>query len=132
MYKRIRPAHLYPALTPMIPTPRHPSYPSGHALQSRLIALAVSASASADSQAVFRNDGVLQDMAFRIAENREIAGVHYPDDSAGSIALSVPIFDILKTVPSFIALLETAQAEWAGCLTMDPPPVKPEPPPASP
>ena len=76
-YQRARPAQVWPVVRPLLPTPRHPSYPSGHALQCFLIANVLGSSVAAIKP-------MLDILADRIAVNRERAGVHFPSDTAAS------------------------------------------------
>jgi acid phosphatase (class A) len=104
-YKRARPAQVWTAVAPIIPTPAYPSYPNGHALQAHLIAesvkLVVPAMASASEA-----------LAKRIAVNRELAGVHFPSDTAASVRMVPPTLGLLKEFPEFIRLVEKAKEEW--------------------
>jgi membrane-associated phospholipid phosphatase len=82
LIKAPRPAQLYPALMPMVPTPRHASYPSNHSLQSHLVAYVMGAILK--DPATGAEHGIVKPalaLAARIARNREIAGVHFKDDS---------------------------------------------------
>ena len=84
IYRMRRPSQVYPHVMPLIDPPNHSSFPSGHSLQSHLISgllkLAVPAGAAQTRRA-------LDHLADRVAENREIAGVHYRMDSrAGALA----------------------------------------------
>ena len=80
-YKRMRPCQAFPGLMPMISTPPHPSYPSGHSTQAHLIWLCV-------RDAVPSLDEPLRKLAARIAQNREIAGVHFSSDTAAGVKLA--------------------------------------------
>jgi membrane-associated phospholipid phosphatase len=91
-----RPAALSAVIQPMIQTPGYTAYPSGHATEASFIAdllpilmgdpshpLAVGTFAG-------RSDGVwgqLYRLAHRVAENRVVAGLHYPVDSVAGMAL---------------------------------------------
>ena len=66
----------------------------------------------------------LNGLAARIARNRELAGFHYPSDTAGGMLLAQNILDMLTadsakvlpdvpTVQGYIATLDAAKAEWA-------------------
>ncbi|WP_255471018.1 phosphatase PAP2 family protein [Paracoccus sp. M683] len=113
-----RPVDLSPRVQPIIPTPGHSAYPSGHATESFAIATVLAAlrhfavKDPADPQrfaSVLRDqlavpyseqgtnlDPLTQEsavavqqlyrLASRIAENRTVAGVHYPVDSAHGAA----------------------------------------------
>ncbi|MCW5774810.1 MAG: hypothetical protein KIT16_24400, partial [Rhodospirillaceae bacterium] len=87
-HSRVRPSQLDPTLFPPLPVPGHASYPSGHATQSMLMALCLGA---------IREDALpeLKQIALRIGENREVAGLHYPSDSAAGRRLAEDIFAAL-------------------------------------
>ena len=70
-----RPSQLCTALVPMIDPPATPSFPAGHSLQARLIAVCLKAAAP-----VAQPLHLLDDLAERIGWNRVVAGVHYPQD----------------------------------------------------
>ena len=83
-FSRPRPVRLDPSILSPIDPPGHPSYPSGHALQSFLIARCLeqvvpvplgTAAALPDGHSPFRL------LAERIAKLREVLGVHYPSDT---------------------------------------------------
>lgn len=73
-----RPVDLSPQIQPMIPTPGHASWPSGHATEAFLVSTLL--------QALLPNGAKYQEQldrqAARIAVNRTVAGLHYPVDSA--------------------------------------------------
>ena len=83
-----RPGELSPQLQPMIPTPGHGAYPSGHATEAFIAATVLNAllrAARPGAKHQAGNDATqvqLQRQAYRIAVNRTVAGVHYPVDSA--------------------------------------------------
>jgi acid phosphatase (class A) len=105
LYQRPRPVQVYPALMPCILTPPHPSYPNNHALQSYLIAGCVARANPALANAV-------NNLADRIAKNREIAGVHFPADKIASRTVADHVLSLLPTCPGFAALLGEVQQEW--------------------
>lgn len=110
-HKRLRPAQVYPALTPVIPTPPHPSYPSGHSTQAHLIWHCVRAGMPDTIGDAM--DDVMQSLAGRIAENREIAGVHFESDTAAGKNLAQDIIAVLKgQVDTFKTLTNAALSEW--------------------
>jgi hypothetical protein len=83
-----RPMEFSPTIQPMILTPGHSTYPSGHATESYFIAelLPMLAKGSAENLEPEVSDrrslrAQLRRLAYRIAENRVVAGVHYPLDS---------------------------------------------------
>ena len=92
-------------LDAVIPNPGHPAYPSGHATGAFTIAFFL---AELDPE---NGETYLAD-ARRIAENREIAGVHYPSDSEAGRLLARQLVDAFLRDRSFRALLDMARAEW--------------------
>jgi len=73
-YARPRPAQIWAPIAPTIATPGHAAYPSGHASQTFLIAECMKLIAP-------EMGAICDTLASRIAENREVAGVHYRSDS---------------------------------------------------
>ena len=107
-FLRPRPSQLAPSIRPMFEVPGHPSYPSGHSMQAHLIALLL-----AEAGAGSYNCG-LQPIAGRIAENREIAGVHYPSDSLTGQRFAEALVGEFGTSSLFSNVLERAKREWAA------------------
>ena len=112
----------------MIPTPPHASYPSNHALQSQLVALALTAlfTDAAVRKAV---GGVLDALADRIAANREVAGVHFQSDTRAGQKLAADILPLLRATKTYQAVEKEARAELAGLQAMGRPlaPAIPQP-----
>jgi hypothetical protein len=110
-YNRARPVQVWSALAPAIATPGHPSYPSGHATQSWLIAFCL-------QEAVPALGETARSIADRIAHNREVAGVHWPSDSAAGRKIAEAVFAILVPgsvkgpITLFNTVLDDAKAEW--------------------
>ena len=73
-YNRVRPSYLDKSLNPSINIPKHPSYPSGHAIQVYTAALL------SGKKYPEYNDVYIK-KANDIAVNREHAGVHYSSDT---------------------------------------------------
>jgi hypothetical protein len=101
-------------LAPTIYTPGHAAYPSGHATQVHLIANLMDMIAPELATASRR-------LANRIAKNREVAGMHYPSDSAAGKWCADQIMTVLTASgagasrvlhPPFQQLLDAARAEW--------------------
>ncbi len=120
---RPRPSQVCPALLPPLEVPGHGSYPSGHATQAHLFARCAKEMLNMLPAAQQASMGVVLDaLAARIARNREIAGLHYPSDSAAGKHLAVAIFNILNdetkmphdpNKPSkFKAAMDKAKLEW--------------------
>jgi hypothetical protein len=85
----LRPVELSPQIQPMIPTPGHASWPSGHATEAYMV--------SSVLQALLPHGGrckeQLDRQAARIAVNRTVAGLHYPVDSAAGRLLGSGLAD---------------------------------------
>ncbi|HQS32795.1 phosphatase PAP2 family protein [Polaromonas sp.] len=75
-----RPIEYSPQIQPMLATPGHGSWPSGHATEAFLAARVLQELAKAAPGTEMRIQ--LQRLAARIAINRTVAGVHFPVDSA--------------------------------------------------
>lgn len=104
-YGRPRPVQLEPRLRPLIDTPGHPAYPSGHSLQYHLLAKALTT--------VVRSHEVgeqLFEIAWRVAENREWAGVHYRSDSEAGKQLAFAMFPIVED--AYRQTMQSASREW--------------------
>jgi hypothetical protein len=84
-FSRLRPHQVLPDVKPAIEVPWHAAYPSGHATQARLLAR-VFATWYPEKAPAFAA------LAKRIAQNREVAGVHYPSDSAAGASLGDQLF----------------------------------------
>ncbi len=102
-YKRPRASQLCPALLPPIEVPGHASFPSGHSTQAHLMALCMGDVISGLPQQADLTDD-LWTLADRIARNREIAGLHYPSDTAaGKAVAQATLPQIHASVPIFLA-----------------------------
>lgn len=106
-FARPRPQQVFRSLVPMIPGPPHASWPSGHSLESHLIALAL-------SEIVPSAKPTLEALADRIGKNREIAGVHYRSDTAAGKAIARLVFPYLQQCATFSAAVDAAKVEWAA------------------
>jgi membrane-associated phospholipid phosphatase len=89
----VRPVELSPQIQPMIATPGHGAYPSGHATEAFIATTVLNALPRAARPGASHRKGnearqmQLQRQAYRIAVNRTVAGVHYPVDSAAGRVL---------------------------------------------
>ena len=79
-FNRPRPSVVLPAIEPVVAVPWHSSYPSGHATQSIVIAGLLSELKPYSATRLHK-------LAFRVGVNREVAGLHYPTDTAAGFAL---------------------------------------------
>ncbi len=97
----VRPVELSAQIQPMIPTPGHGSYPSGHATEAFTVAHVLHSLMSAARAGSKHKKGLeelevqLQRLAYRIAVNRTVAGVHYPVDSALGRVLGTSLGEFL-------------------------------------
>ncbi len=98
IHDRVRPSVLDQTITTILPVPKHPSYPSGHATQAHLIAL-VLGDVEPSHRTVYQVD------AQRIAKNREIAGLHYPSDSIAGEFLAYCAYQELQSTDTYKKLL---------------------------
>jgi membrane-associated phospholipid phosphatase len=85
---RPRPNYLASQVQPIIQTPDHSTYPSGHAMESFALATVIHMLMTPDQEDKKRtaqwgieNAALPFRLAARISANRTIAGVHYPVDS---------------------------------------------------
>ena len=95
LYGRPRPSQLCPALLPPIEIPGHASFPSGHSTQAHLMALCMNDVFNGLPQQSTMVDD-LWTLADCIARNREIAGLHYPSDTAAGTAFAGWIHNLLN------------------------------------
>lgn len=93
-----RPLDWSPQVQPMITTPGHGAFPMGHAVQIFAVAhvlkvLVRDAIASAPAGTALSADWLQQvdRLAWRVSENRIVAGVHFPVDLWGGIKLGVAL-----------------------------------------
>ncbi|MBX3586047.1 MAG: phosphatase PAP2 family protein [Ramlibacter sp.] len=84
-----RPVELSPQIQPMIPTPGHGSWPSGHATEAYITSAVLQALLPHGHK--YREQ--MERLAARIAVNRTVAGVHYPVDSAVGRLLGTSLAD---------------------------------------
>ena len=117
-YRMRRPTQVYPYILPIIDPPDTPSFPSSHSLQAHLISnvLIEALNSGGGGQTAI----ALRHLAHRVARNREIAGVHYPMDSACGKFVAGKCVEKLMTLPAspnslFRKLLEDARASSATC-----------------
>jgi membrane-associated phospholipid phosphatase len=118
-YKRPRATQLCPALLPPIAVPGHASYPSGHSTQAHLMAACMrevfaGLPAAQQPQMQPMRDDVWV-LADRIARNREIAGFHYPSDTAAGVWLANNILPLLSGMPAgsaYQTAVANAVLEW--------------------
>ena len=88
-YNRTRPHLVRADINPVIAVPWHAAYPSGHATLATLLGLLFTQAYPTKAKA-FKSLG--QD----IARNREIAGLHYPSDTAAGYALGLQFWNTAR------------------------------------
>jgi hypothetical protein len=118
-YRMRRPSQVYPYILPIIDPPDTPSFPSSHSLQSHLISNCLIAALTPrfgpgglvlPSQTAI----ALEHLAHRVARNREVAGVHYPMDSACGAFVAQQCIGLMQALPAnslFQTLLAQARTE---------------------
>jgi membrane-associated phospholipid phosphatase len=104
-------------IQPLIASPPHASYPSGHATNAAMAALLMTeATRKSRDGRVKAGRRHLKALAVRIAENREVAGVHFPSDSEAGRKLAHDLFAAWQagcgTGSEFARLMKAAQDEW--------------------
>lgn len=104
-FMRPRPTQLDPSLRPLIDVPAWAAYPSGHAVQNFLIAQALATVVHSDELTV-----QLFDIAQRVAENREYAGLHYESDTIAGKQLATLMFPMV--VDAYRETFQSAAREW--------------------
>jgi hypothetical protein len=88
-FRILRPADRSPLIQPMLATPGHSSYPAGHATQGHMLKLILAELLG--FTATSERYGVLDRLANRIAENRVVAGLHYPVDNTEGARLGAEL-----------------------------------------
>lgn len=94
--------------------PGHPAYPSGHATMAHAVSLVLGEIAPGIDK------GALAAAAEHIARRREVAGLHYPSDSAAGRSLAAWLLTQLKKSPDFQALMRKAAEEWGAAAPAKP------------
>ena len=110
-----RPIDYAPQIQPMIQTPDHSSYPSGHAIEvfaaatvmARLMTGMGPKEALAGSDAASQTAAMPFRVAHRIATNRSIAGVHFPVDSAAGAVLGCALGEAI-----YLIATENGPIDW--------------------
>ncbi|MFG5379729.1 phosphatase PAP2 family protein [Yoonia sp. R2-816] len=91
-----RPIDFAAEVQPVIQTPDHSSYPSGHAMESFAIATVFQRlSTGQGSCEGIASGGLPFKLAHRIASNRTVAGVHFPIDSQAGAWVGCYVGDLV-------------------------------------
>ncbi|PZQ16941.1 MAG: acid phosphatase [Ancylobacter novellus] len=110
-WNRPRPSVADASVHPVLKLPNNASYPSGHTTFARLNAIVLAAMVPEKSVEIFAR-------ADEYANNRIVAGVHYPADvAAGKIAGSL-IAALERENPAFRQDFAEAKAELRGALAL--------------
>jgi hypothetical protein len=104
-FMRPRPSQLEPRLRPVIEVPAHAAFPSGHSTQNFLIAQALALVVHSDELTV-----QLFNIAQRVAENREYAGLHYESDTTAGRQLATLMFPAVQE--AYRETFQSAAREW--------------------
>jgi len=103
-FRSPRPSQLSPAIVPMIDPPATPSFPAGHAVQAYLMSYLLAYSLPKIPQQhlsdVDAAKGPLFELAYRVSENRIVAGVHFQSDIDAGRAVGIECFKALTEVRS--------------------------------
>jgi membrane-associated phospholipid phosphatase len=91
-----RPQHLSRQILPVLPTPGHGAWPAGHAAEAFAVAAVLEGLGHASSGHFSAREAVSERwmtmrIAERIAENRIIAGLHYPMDCMAGAILGLAV-----------------------------------------
>jgi hypothetical protein len=88
-----RPVQYSPQIQPMLLTPGHSSFPSGHSTEAHCVATVLMALRGVSAQDALGQQLLRQ--AARIAINRTVAGVHFPMDSWAGKVLGTTLAEYL-------------------------------------
>ncbi|HEY0291425.1 MAG TPA: phosphatase PAP2 family protein [Hansschlegelia sp.] len=111
-YNRPRPSVAEPSIQPLLPLPKNAAYPSGHTTWSRLNAIVLAGMVPEKRVEIFAR-------ADEYADDRIVAGVHYPTDiAAGKVAGSLIAQKELEN-PDFDKDFQAAKAELRSVLKLN-------------
>lgn len=104
-FRSPRPSQLCPTIVPMIDPPGTPSFPAGHAVQAYLMSYLLAYSLpnippGYNEMALQSADGPLFKLAYRVSQNRIVAGVHYPIDIKAGRIVAIKCFELVQSVYS--------------------------------
>jgi len=113
-----RPIAYSQKVQPIIQTPPHYSYPSGHATESFLIATLLAHFSGGDPWTGINAGNLRFQLAERITNNRTIAGLHFPLDNYAGALLGVALGRCLISTGTGLKL--PAEAKFTGVGHLDP------------
>lgn len=105
-----RPSERSPLVRPVIAVPGHASHPSGHATAAALWVGVAKALMASNPKSVVATQ--LDALASRIAQNRVIAGLHYPMDSAAGGLLGSVLADYVVAMSTPTGKMNRAHREY--------------------
>ncbi|MBM3525692.1 MAG: phosphatase PAP2 family protein [Alphaproteobacteria bacterium] len=111
-FKRGRPAQYSAIIAPLIATPGHAAYPAGHAAQCHLVSALLRYIVQSK---VPHAAQLLEALADRIAGNRVVAGLHFPEDNIAGKAVGVALASVFVGMPAgtrIAELIEDVGREW--------------------
>ena len=109
-----RPADYSALIQPIVPTPGHSAYPSGHSTEAHMIAFVLPKLITSNLQEQAHYALQLERLAARIAINRTVAGLHFPADSHAGRVLAKSLAEY------FIYMCSGAVAGDVHSRTIDP------------
>jgi acid phosphatase (class A) len=112
-FKRPRPFVLEPRIEPIVKRPTNDSYPSGHAMWSRVVGLLLADMLPEYSDKIMAR---ADDYAF----HRVVAGVHYPSDVEAGKHAGTALAAFLLASPAFQADYTEATRELRAALKLPP------------
>lgn len=92
-----RPSEVNQLIIPVIEVPGHGSLPSGHATSAYMLSGVMAGLLGLRHRPTHLMSDLLKRLAFRVAHNREVAGVHYPMDSAAGRVLGTVLAEYFCT-----------------------------------
>ncbi|NML46300.1 phosphatase PAP2 family protein [Ramlibacter sp. G-1-2-2] len=99
-------------IQPMVPTPEHSTFPSGHATEAYAVAHVLGCLIPGTNGAAIWSQ--LNALAGRIATNRTVAGVHFPMDSMAGRVLGATVGEYLAYMCSTTQIPGMARPNKAG------------------
>jgi membrane-associated phospholipid phosphatase len=106
-FNRVRPSYLDPEIRPCIEVPSHAAYPSGHSTMMHLYAYVL-------GELFPKQKASFEQAALAVAIRREIAGVHYPSDTAAGRQLAANMVTKLQSSSIYTRLLSQGRKEIAA------------------
>jgi acid phosphatase (class A) len=110
-FKRPRPFVLEPRIEPVVTKPTNDSYPSGHAMWSRVVGLLLADMLPEYSEKIMAR---ADDFAF----HRVVAGVHYPSDVEAGKHAGTALAAFLLASPAFQPDYAEARRELRGAMSL--------------